>query len=73
VDGFDEVAVLGGDEEVDGVEVGLAVEAAAEVGARIDGRQVSLTARAEEGELPVALLVGPVEQFEDGDQGDVVA
>ncbi len=73
VDGFDEVALPGGDEEVDGVEVCLAVEAAAEVGAGVDGRQVSLAARAEEGDLPVALLVGPLEQFQEGGQGDVVA
>lgn len=33
MDGLDEVALPGGDEEVDGVEVGLAEEAAAEVGA----------------------------------------
>lgn len=59
MDRFDEVAVSGGDEEVDRIEVCLAVETAAEVGAEVDGRQVSLAARAEEGDLPVALLVGP--------------
>ena len=66
MDGLDEVALPGGDEEVDGVEIGLAVEAAAEVGARVDGREVRLATGAQEGQLPIALLVGPLEQFQNG-------
>ena len=55
------VAIVHGDREINRIEVGLAREAAAQVCAGVDCGTVLVATWAEERELPLALLVRPVE------------
>lgn len=71
--GGHEVAMLRGHREVDGVEVCLAVEATAQIGAGIDGRDVLAAAGAEEGQLALPPLVRPSKLFQQQLPRDVVA
>src|SRR3970040_1640990 len=65
VHGRHEVALSCEHHEVDRVEVGVAVEATTEIGAWIDGRQIFLAARTQEGGLSLAPLVGLAQAAED--------
>jgi hypothetical protein len=60
MDRLHEVAVLHGDREIDGVEVCLTLEATRQIGARVYCRVVFATARAQERQLIIPLLVWPV-------------
>ncbi len=71
--GGDEVALLDGHRQVDGIEVRAAVEAAAQVRARVDRRVKLLAARTEERKLSLAQLVGPLQLLEQHRPGDLVA
>jgi hypothetical protein len=69
VDGGDEVGVLDEHHQVDGIEVSLAVEATAEIGAWIDGGEELAAVRTEEAEPAFSRFVRPLEQdqqFGDG-------
>ena len=73
MDGGDEVAALNRHHQIDGIEVGLAVEATGEVGPRIDGGEELAAARTEEAESSFAVLVRPVELGHQLDDGNFVA
>jgi hypothetical protein len=73
VDGVDEVALGGQHDEVDGVEVLLGAEAAAQVGTGVDGGERLAAARADEGEPSLPAFARPVQVVGDETfQGDVV-
>ena len=72
-DGGYEFPLAGTHREVDGVEVGFAAEAAAEVGAAVDVGARFTTTRADEDELAVAAFVGPAQMADQPVDGDVVA
>ena len=63
--GGHEVAARGQHHEVDGVEVLFAAEAAAQVGAMIDGSQGLAAARADEAEASFTAFAGPVQMVGD--------
>ncbi len=60
VNGDDEVTALDPHHQIDGIEVGLAVEAASEVRPWVDGGQELATSWAEEAETTVSLFVRPL-------------
>ena len=70
--GIDEAAALDGHGELDGVEVGVAPEAAAQMGAGIDRRAVLAAARTQEGQLSQTLFVRPVEFLQEQLPGDLI-
>jgi hypothetical protein len=73
LDCLDEVRLLYSDREIDGVEVGFAVEAATEIGAGIDGGMILVAARTEERQLSLAHFVRPLEVLQKSGPRDLVA
>jgi len=72
VNGFDEAAVLNRHRKVDGVEIRLAVKAASEIRARIDGRLRLATQGTDENQLVVSSLVRPTQVGEEPSEVDFV-
>ena len=71
--GIHEGAVLDGHREIDRIEVGLAMEAAGQVGARID-RRVGFTAvGTDKGRLVTPSFLWPVQEGEEPGERDLIA
>ena len=72
LDCLHEVPFAGQHDEVNGIEVGATVEAAAEVRVPLDGRVHLTTARADERELALAMFAGPIEVLDQPVGRDLV-
>jgi hypothetical protein len=64
VNGVQKVAVAGGHGEVDGIEVGLAVETAKQILLRVEVRSALAAVRADEYELTAAAFVRPTQALQ---------
>ena len=73
LDGCAEFALVRAHREVDGIEVGFAVEATSEIGATIHGGLGLVAVWADEHELSGSYLVGPAEMPDQPINGNVVA